>query len=126
MKAQVGVLVAAALFPGPGSAQSLDWATHDQLSVASQLGSAYANAMACNQDIDIERTAAIIREKIAPQLTPQMTASLMFMVVGVQALQAQVLGTGQMKKKELAAHCASMLSAFGPNGTQLKGVVFKP
>lgn len=107
------------------SASSLDWADHDQREVAMKLGSALANANVCNFEVDTDGTAQIIKTKIAPtgKLTPEMASGLMFTVVGVGAMQAEVLNIGKMNKKQLANHCASIIGSFGPNGTSLAGVL---
>ncbi|MCJ2133349.1 hypothetical protein MKK69_04610 [Methylobacterium sp. J-026] len=120
-------LVTACLFivPAASHAGSFDWADQDQMSVVTKLGSAYASANVCNFEIDTDGTAKIIKDKIAPagKLTPEMASSLMFSVVGIGAMQAQLLGIGQMNKRQLAGHCAKMLSYFGPSGSSLSGIL---
>lgn len=101
------------------------WKTEDQASVASQLGSALANANWCNFGVDTPRVAAVINERLAPtgKLTPEMASELMFQVVGVQALQGELLQIGKMNKRELAKHCASIIGYFGPGGSTLPGLL---
>jgi hypothetical protein len=125
MKRVVTVLALTVGLAHPAGAGSLDWADREQMSVVSKLGSAFANANVCNFEVDTDGTATIIRTKIAPtgKLTPEMASALMFSVVGIGAMQGEMLGLGQMNKKQLAKHCAEIISYFGPNGTSLTGVL---
>jgi hypothetical protein len=113
------------ILASPASGGPFGWATQEQMSVASQLGAAHASANLCNHEIDEVGTARVIRTRIAQdgKLTPEMAADLMKMIVGLQAMQVTLLNTARMDKQRLAEHCATMLSNFGPNGSQLKGVL---
>lgn len=112
-------------FASAANAGSLDWADREQAGVVSKLGSAFANANLCNFEVDTDGTAQIIKSKIAPagKLTPEMASALMFSVVGIGAMQAELLGTARMNKKQLAKHCAGIIDSFGPNGSSLAGVL---
>lgn len=109
----------------PAQAGSFDWADKGQMEVTMKLGSALASANACNFEVNTEGMAQIIRTRIAPtgKLTPEMASSLMFSVVGVGAMQGELLSVGKMNKAQLVKHCVSIISYFGPSGTSLSGVL---
>ena len=107
-------------------AGAFSWATsQDQMSVAMKIGSAMANANLCNFEVDTDGMATVIRDRIAGtgKLTPEMASGLVFSVVGTGSVQAQTLGLANMNKRQLAKHCADIISAFGPNGSSLAGLL---
>lgn len=119
----VALALVAGAFVVPARAAS--WDTPEQMSVAMQIGSALSGAAFCNAEVDTDGLAAAIKDRIAPtgKLTPEMTASLMFYVVATQGGQIAISGVGRMNKRQLAEHCARVLASFGPNGSQVRGLL---
>lgn len=120
----VALAIAAGAFVVPARADT-PWVDTDQMSVATQLATAIGSTGFCNFGVNTDGLAAAIKDRIAPtgKLTPEMASHLMFYVVATQGLQVALSGVSRMNKRQLAQHCAQLLSTYGPNGSQVKGLV---
>ena len=105
-------------------AGNLDGISTTQIAVFSPLLSAYSGGSICNFLIKPDSASKYLDEKLGGDTRYKNSdvAGLFFLYVGQQGMQAS-MGVIPTTKKDKVVFCNSMLAAFGPSGTQIKGVL---
>lgn len=103
------------------SALSFEWGSSQRERAAISLSTAFGSAELCDQDIDADRAAAIIRKNFGDRLSPDQAARLMYQIVVYEAVQgAQIRKAPQ---NEIAARCGEVRGLYGARGTELPGLI---
>ena len=107
---------------GSADARKLD---QDEIGPVSQIASALNAGLVCNYLADDAAMGRFLASKVGERrlYDNESIAQAMFFVIGIQAMQAQILNIGQMNKLQLAKFCRDQLLSFGPNGTAVPGLL---
>lgn len=117
--AVLGLAFAVATWPALADTTDAEL-TATQNDLAVRLATAFASTEPCNLDVNASRVAELVTRAFGPRLSARVASELMYRVVTARAVQGARFKGGEAARRE---HCRAILGLYGPEGTDLKGVL---
>jgi len=92
------------------------------MQVFSPIESGMLGAALCNKSVDTDVAVAYVKSKFGNTFTANETVDVVFMMSALPSLHVS-LNSLPKTKKDLIKYCTSMMQIFGPDGTDIPGLI---